>query len=274
MIGKADLHTHTNYSDGSLTVYELLKKAKSKGLDCISITDHDTLKAFPESFEIANDLNIQIIPGLEISTEFESREVHILAYLIDVENEALQNYLTNFRYERIKRAKRIIERLNHFGIEISFDDVLESSNSNLIARTHIAKAMLKKQFVSSFKEAFEKFIGDHAIAYEKKLHLHPKNVINMINKAKGVSILAHPNNIPEHHLKFFIECGLDGIEVIHPSHSQKQSDYFRGIASTHFLLETGGSDYHGGLKNDDENFGKYVVSSEVIDSIKKRINNY
>lgn len=273
MSGKADLHTHTNYSDGSLTTYELIKKAKSLDLECISITDHDTLKAFPSALEIANDLNFEVIPGLEISTDYESVEYHILAYFIDINDEALQNYLTNFRHERIKRAKRIIEKLNRIGININFDDILENSSGGLITRTHIAQAMLTKKYVATFKEAFEKYIGDNAIAYERKIHLQPSMVINMINEAGGISVLAHPGNISENHLQYLISCGLDGIEVIHPSHNHMQIKFFKGIASNHYLIETGGSDYHGGLKNDEQNFGNYYISAEVINSIKKRINS-
>ncbi len=268
----ADLHSHTIYSDGSLTTLELITKAKSLGIEYLGITDHDSIGAIKEAIEIGNDLGVKIISGVEVSTEYYNKELHILGYFINIENEALLNYLSNFREERVKRAMRMIVKLRQLGFNLTMDDIMEISNGSSIARTHIAEAMVNKNIVSNYFEAFGKFIGNSGPAYEKKIHLSPKDVIELINKARGLSFLAHPNNIPDKYIQALIKSGLDGIETVHPSHDSSKVDYFRKIASTHYLLESGGSDFHGGLRNDFKNFGKFGTSVENIHSMKKRLN--
>ncbi len=268
----ADLHAHTIYSDGALTPQELINRAKNVGIEYIAITDHDTVSALAEATDYGRSVGIKVIPGVEVSTEYYNREVHILGYFIDLKNASLLNYLSNFREERLKRAKRIIEKLKKLGINISIDDVLEISNGSSVARTHIAEALYNKNYISNYYEAFGKYIGDTGPAYEKKIHLSPKDVIDLINKAEGLSFLAHPNNIPETYLKHLINAGLDGIEVVHPSHNEIKTEYYRKVVSTHFLLESGGSDFHGGIRNDFHNFGKYGTSVENVHSMKKRLN--
>lgn len=268
----ADLHAHTIYSDGSLTPHELIKKAKNLGIEYLAITDHDTIGAINEAIEIGDELGVTIIPGVEVSTEYYNKELHILGYFIDISNESLLNYLANFREERVKRAKRIIVKLRKLGFNLSMDDVMEISNGSSIARTHIAEAMVSKNIVSNYFEAFGKYIGDSGPAYEKKIHLSPKDVIELINNARGLSFLAHPNNTPDKYIQALIKSGLDGIEVVHPSHDISKVEYYRKITSTHYLLESGGSDFHGGLRNDFKNFGKFGTSVENIHSMKKRLN--
>ncbi|MBM4176685.1 MAG: PHP domain-containing protein [Ignavibacteria bacterium] len=268
----ADLHSHTIYSDGSLTPLELITRAKNLGIEYLGITDHDSIGAIKEAIEIGNDLGVKIIPGVEVSTEYYHKELHILGYYINIENEALLNYLTNFREERVKRAERMIVKLRQLGFNLTMDDVMEISNGSSIARTHIAEAMVNKNIVSNYFEAFGKFIGNSGPAFEKKIHLSPKDVIELINKASGLSFLAHPNYIPDKYIQALIKSGLDGIETVHPSHDSAKTDYFRKIASIHYLLESGGSDFHGGLRNDFKNFGKFGTSVENIHSMKKRLN--
>ena len=127
------------------------------------------------------------------------------------------------------------------------DDVLSQAKNSAIGRPHIAQAMLFKGFVGSFFEAFNKYIGNKGPAFEKKVHLSPQSACKIINDAGGLSFIAHPGKMPEHLIKELIEAGIDGIEVIHPSHTSNQTKYYRGIANEYFLLESGGSDFHGGF---------------------------
>jgi predicted metal-dependent phosphoesterase TrpH len=140
-----------------------------------------------------------------------------------------------------------------------------------MGRPHIAQALLAKGQVKSFFEAFYKFIGNHAPAYERKVHLSPQSAFKIISDAGGLSFIAHPGNMPEILIKELIDAGVDGIEVIHPSHSPEQVRFYRGIVNEYFLLESGGSDYHGGKREDDENLGKYYTSSKVVDTMKTRL---
>lgn len=265
---RADLHIHTNRSDGQYSVEELIKLAKAANLDIISITDHDTTAAIKEAIEIGKIYGIEVIPGLEISSDFLDNEIHILAYFFDVNSQELEEYLNFFRTERYRRAVRIINKLNSIGQSITIEDVLEVAGNSSIGRPHIAKAMVSKNLVSNYYEAFNKFIGNGCVAYEKKVHLSPQSACKIISDAGGLSFIAHPNNMSEELIKILIESGIDGIEVIHPSHSTNRTEYFRGIANEYFLLESGGSDFHGGDRNDDSNLGKYYISGVKVDSMR------
>jgi hypothetical protein len=265
---KADLHLHTSRSDGQFSVEDLIKLAKSAELDIISITDHDTIDSIEEAIEIGKFYGIEVIPGLEISTEFLDIEIHILAYFFDVTSKELEEYLSFFRAERYKRALRIIQKLNSIGLSISIDDVLEVAGNSTIGRPHIAKAMVKNNLVSNYQEAFNKYIGNGCIAFERKVHLSPQSACKIINDAGGLSFIAHPNNMSEDIIKILIDSGIDGIEVIHPSHLPHKIEFFRGIVSEYFLLESGGSDFHGGERNDLSNLGKYFIQGSKVDAMR------
>lgn len=268
---KTDLHMHSYFSDGYYSPEKLVEKAKKQGIKTLSITDHDSVNGILEAIDIAEKFNIEIIPGVEISTDIRDTEVHILGYFVDPKNKDLEHYLNFFREERYKRAMRIVDKLNILGLDISFDDILTLAKNSAIGRPHIAQALLAKGQVKSFFEAFYKYIGNHAPAYERKVHLSPQSAFKIISDAGGLSFIAHPGNMPEILIKELIDAGVDGIEVIHPSHSPEQVRFYRGIVNEYFLLESGGSDFHGGKREDDENLGKYYTSSKVVDTMRTRL---
>lgn len=268
---KTDLHMHSFYSDGYNSPEILIDKANSRGIKILSITDHDSVNGITEAREYASKLGIEVIPGVEISTDIRDTEVHILGYFVDPKNKDLEHYLNFFREERVKRAKRMVKKLNILGLDISIDDVLVFAKNSAIGRPHIAQALLAKGQVKSFFEAFYKYIGNHAPAYERKVHLSPQSAFKIISDAGGLSFIAHPGNMPEILIKELIDAGVDGIEVIHPSHSPEQVRFYRGVVNEYFLLESGGSDFHGGKREDDENLGKYYTSAKVVDTMRTRL---
>ena len=268
---KVDLHSHTNHSDGVYTASELVEKAKNVGIEVLSITDHDSVNALEEANETGKKLGIEIIPGVEISSDLRGDEVHILGYFIDPKNKELERYLSFFREERVLRAGRIIDKLNNLGYEISLDDVLKIAQNCAVGRPHIAQAMLEKGIVSSYFEAFNKFIKNGGPAYERKVHLSPQSAFKIIADAGGLSFIAHPGTMPEGLIKELIDAGADGIEVIHPSHNSDTTKFYRGIVNEYFLLESGGSDFHGGKRNDENNFGKYYTSIIAVDAMHTRL---
>jgi 3',5'-nucleoside bisphosphate phosphatase len=268
---KIDLHTHTNHSDGFYSPIELIQKVKKVGLDIISITDHDNLSAIHDAASVGKDFGVEVIPGLEVSSDIGDREVHILGYFIDPDNRELERYLKFFREERLKRAIRIVNKLKSLGFTISIEDVLEQSKNSAIGRPHIAQAMLEKNLISNYYEAFNKYIGNNCPAYEKKVHISPQSIVKIIGDAGGLSFIAHPGNMPEGLLKELIEEGIDGIEVIHPSHGPNQVKFYKGIVNEYFLLESGGSDFHGGKREDESNLGKYFTTATVLEAMRHRL---
>lgn len=271
---KADLHTHTNFSDGVHTPEELIRKVKYAGINCLSITDHDNVDAIEEAIEIGKKYNVSIIPGCEISSEHNGKETHILAYFLDYKNDELLNYLHNFRKERMKRAEKIVQRLNQLKIPIKLSEVLKYVKGNAsIGRPHIAIALVEGRYIDNYYEVFNNYLGDDKPAYVKKPNISSKEAIQLINRCGGLSFIAHPGkNLRDSNTLFeLIEHGVDGIEVIHPSHSEYDVEYFRDIASQYFLLESGGSDFHGGKINDSSILGKYFVNENKITAMKNRL---
>ncbi|MGE5432417.1 MAG: PHP domain-containing protein [Syntrophomonadaceae bacterium] len=271
MSAKIDLHLHTTCSDGVCSPLEIVFKAKKAGLDVISITDHDNLAGIEAATEFGRQMGVEVIPGVEISTDIEDKEVHLLGYFIDIYNDEFQKYLSFFRQERYNRALRIVKKLNNLGVFITIESVLQKAKSGAVGRPHIAQALIEGGYVSNFYEAFDKFIGNQSPAFERKIHLSPQSALKLIGDAGGLSFVAHPGYISEKILLSLINAGIDGIEVIHPSHNQNQVKYYRGIVNEYCLLASGGSDYHGGKREDEQNLGKFYISRSNLDAMRKML---
>jgi len=272
---KADLHLHTNYSDGKLTPFQLIDLSIKSGLSIISITDHDNVNALEQAVEYGNQKGIQVIPGVEISADLDDQEVHILGYFIDYKNHKLLDFLSASRELRINRNEKIVRKLNEMGSNINFNDIrVKAGALTSIGRPHIAMELNEEGFVSSYYDAFIKYIGDGKPAFVKKPNPKSADVIKIISEMGGLSFIAHPGKLVRDALLIrLIQEGLDGIEIIHPSHSKDDIEYFSAMAAEHFLLTSGGSDYHGGVKNDGKNFGKFCITQEEIINMKRRLFN-
>jgi hypothetical protein len=267
-----DLHLHTSYSDGNLTPDELMKKAKQAGLKCISIVDHDNIDGTDEAVKLGKQLDIEVIPGVELSTTVDNLDIHILGYFVDYHDKTLLDYLKFFREERLKRAERIVNKLNKLKVPLKLESVIAKNRTGSIGRPHIANALVEGGLIRSYQAAFDQYIRNGGPAYESKYTLTPSDAISLINKAGGLSFIAHPNYIKDE--KIFSELinqGIDGIEVIHPSHPPETVDFLRKIASGYFLLMSGGSDYHGGLKNDENTFGTFTIPYKMVTAMKQHL---
>lgn len=266
-----DLHIHTIFSDGSSTVKEVLDAASAKGLKAISITDHDCTDAFPLACEMGAELGIEVIPGVELSSEIEGADIHVLGYYIDITNPTFVKKLSEMKDARYFRAKKMVENLNKQGIDLRFETVLSIAGVGAIGRPHIAAAMLREELVYSFREAFDKFIGYGSLAYVEKFKMHPKEVFDLIKQAGGVPVLAHPGvtqvdeRIPE-----FIRDGLQGIEVYHTEHPPSAERHYSRIAKKHHLAVTGGSDFHSSNHNKSE-IGIPQVPYLTVKSLKEKL---
>jgi predicted metal-dependent phosphoesterase TrpH len=270
--GKADLHTHTTNSDGALSPYELITKAKSVGLSIISITDHDTVNGIDEAIEISKEFDIEVIPGTELSATYHGNEIHILGYFVDHTNPILLESLAFYRAERLKRVERIVDKLNRMNIPLSVESVLANANGGSVGRPHVANALVNEGYTTNYHQAFNKYIGEGKPAYEKKSEVTPEETVKLISAAGGLSFLAHPGrNLDETTLMHLINAGLDGIEVVHPSHTPQLVEHYRGIVNEYCLLESGGSDFHGGAKGDDGNFGNIGLPVAKVEVMRNRL---
>ncbi|HEY4643284.1 MAG TPA: PHP domain-containing protein [Bacteroidota bacterium] len=269
---RADLHLHTTYSDGALTPYELIKKAKEANLRIISITDHDNVSAIDDAIDIGRDLGVEVIPGVELSATVAEKEIHILGYFVDCKQLEFLEHLSMFRRERMRRAERIVEKLNSLNVPLKLEDVLERAGTGSIGRPHIASALVEEGHADSYREAFSKYIGYGCPAYEKKYQLSPTEALQLVATAKGLSFLAHPGKyLADGVLLQLIKAGIDGVEVVHPSHGPDNTAHYRGIVNEYFLLESGGSDFHGGKKNDGNFFGSFTIPVDWVENMRRRL---
>jgi len=243
--GSVDLHIHSRFSDGALTPEEILLAAQKKGLSAISITDHDAVGAYPYAIQRGKELGIEVVPGVELSCGVDKKDIHILAYFFDYENRPLLDALKEMREARFVRAKKIVANLNEIGIDLQFETVLRSAGDGSIGRPHIADALLHEEFVYTYREAFDKYLGYNCPAYEEKLQITPSDVFGLVKAAGGVSIMAHPGiSNADHLIPDLIKQGLSGLEVYHADHSVNQRKQYAAICKKDRLLFTGGSDFH------------------------------
>lgn len=246
-----DLHTHTTYSDGTYTPEELVKYASQKKLKAIAITDHDTCDGVNEAFEYGSKYNVEIIKGIEISAEYEKKEIHIVGLFINPNSEEFSNTLINLRKNRSDRNIKMIKLLNSYGFSITYEELKEISGKDIITRAHFAKLMLKKGYVKSIQKCFDKYLSDGKPTYIGKELLTPEKSIDIIKKSGGIAIIAHPllykfnemtlNNM----LKDLRDCGLMGIECYYPTHREEDTKHLIELSKKYDLKISGGSDFHG-----------------------------
>ncbi len=263
-----DLHLHTNYSDGLLTPSQVVQKANEVGLKAVSIVDHDTIDGIEEAVETGSRIGVEVVPGVELSSQYNGKDIHILAYYFDPDHTHLKRYLKKFREERYRRAAKMIQNLNRLGIHLTMDEVEERSKGGSIGRPHLAEVLMEKGYIETFQEAFHHYIGYHSEAYEEKYKIHPEEAFDLISKAKGLSFLAHPGHfISDHEILSFVKSGLDGIEIIHPKFNENRTQHLQQLACNNGLLICGGSDCHGG-RDGQLYIGKYNVPYTVLRDMK------
>jgi len=275
-----DLHTHTTYSDGTFSVQELIDRAHEKGLAAIALTDHDTVDGVDEAIEYAalKYPDLEVIPGVELSTEAEGREVHIVGLYIDNHDEEFVSGLKDFVDSRTDRNIKMCKKLSEeAGIPVSYEALIEEFPDTVITRAHFAKYMVDKGYVNSRNEVFERYIGDHCPYYVDREKITPEDAIGRILKVKGVPIFAHPilcrfsDDRLDHFVGKLKGAGLVGIEAIYSTYERRDEIQIKNLAKKYDLLISGGSDFHGANKPDIDlatGYGRLFIPEDLLIPIK------
>ncbi|KPK46885.1 MAG: hypothetical protein AMJ77_04875 [Dehalococcoidia bacterium SM23_28_2] len=267
---KADLHTHSSYSDGLLTPTELVERAASKGLEVLALTDHDCTDGIAEALEAAQKYpQLLLIPGVELSTDMPQEEVHVLGYFLDWRNPAFQDRLDHLRRSRIERGQKMLAKLRRLGIALSWQRIKEIAGDGAVGRPHIALAMLEAGHISSFEEAFDLYLGRNKPAYVEREKITPAEAVQLLTDASGLPVLAHPRDLlnPEPLLVELKEAGLIGIEVYYQDYSQQAIERLLEVAHRHDLLPLGGSDFHGIGGEHERDLGDILLPFEPVEQL-------
>ena len=270
-----DLHTHSTFSDGTFTPLQLVKYAEEKGLKAFALTDHDTTEGVKEAKSI--ETNVEVISGVEISTRYDKKEIHIVGLYVNENDADLNKQLKYYREKRVTRNFEILEKLNSLGVNITIDDVKESCTGDVISRAHIAKALVSKGFVGSYTEAFDRYLGDNKCAYVPRETLNYEESMELITKAGGVPVLAHPllykmsdTNLENMMVKLR-QKGLKAVELYYSTHSNSDTQHIMAMANRVGLIYSGGSDFHGATKPKIDmgtGMGKLAVPYEILEKIR------
>ncbi|MGH7990751.1 MAG: PHP domain-containing protein [Limisphaerales bacterium] len=246
----ADIHLHTNFSDGTFSPEELVLHAQKNGLACIALTDHDTVEGCARAAIACDAVNMEFIPGAELTAEQEGVEVHILGYFLDTQNKKLLAEIAKFQSVRQNRIHEMVARINELNVPLKAEDVFALANCKSPGRPHVARAMVKAGLVKNLDEAFQRFLKKGRPAWVPKSKVSALEAIELIHQAGGLAVMAHPGlNRTDEIIPALVEAGLDGIECFHTKHSTAMSERYLEIADKYHLLVTGGSDCHGFSKN-------------------------
>ncbi|MCA9473044.1 MAG: PHP domain-containing protein [Nitrospirales bacterium] len=278
-MSRIDLHLHSTYSDGSFSPHQLLSKASHFQVTALSLTDHDTTDGISEAVEAASHLDIEIIPGVEVSSSYQGTETHILGYFIDLQNPLFQDRLRQLRQSRKDRIPKIVKKLNEIGVPLSHEDILSIAGHGSIGRPHVAQALVKKHYVSSIEEAFSQYLKEGAKGYIPRQLPDAQEAIHWIRSAGGVPSLAHPGWVRHSIQELKTVCltlkkyGLQGIEVFHSSHTSRQISEYQTLANRLDLLVTGGSDFHGKPRPEIEvgiGKGNLNIPGDILEALRTR----
>lgn len=283
-----DLHVHSTESDGTLTPMEVIQAAKEAGLSALALTDHDTASGIAKATATAAACGIELIPGIELSTEYklpvakgDCKEIHIVGLYINPDNEQLQKKTKEFRDCRNSRNELMIQALQNEGFTITMEDVIAENPDSVITRANIARYLYEHGQIKSIAEAFAKYIGDGCKCYVGRFKITPMDAVKLIHEAGGIAILAHPllyhlnSDTLQHLIDDLKEAGLDGIEAIYSTYTTGEEQLVKKIAAKNQLLISGGSDFHGANKpfiKLGKGRGHLYIPYSVLEDIKKAAN--
>lgn len=272
-----DLHVHSTESDGTLTPEDLVAEAKKVGLAAFALTDHDTCQGVGKTMPCAASAGIELIPGIELSTDYHGKEVHIVGLYIDIENEQLLKKTAEYRKCRSERNALMVEALRKEGLSITMEELVAENPDCVITRANIARFLYEHGQIKSVREAFDRYIGDHCKCYVGRLKVASTDAVRLIKEAGGTAILAHPllYGLSNTNLQKMIDelkpAGLDGLEAIYSTYTTGEEQQMKRLARENGLLISGGSDFHGSNKPDialGRGRGHLYIPYSVLETIK------
>ncbi|HEV2318987.1 MAG TPA: PHP domain-containing protein, partial [Verrucomicrobiae bacterium] len=238
----ADLHLHTNFSDGTWTPEELVARAQQNSLSCIAVTDHDSVEACARAAAACAAVKMEFIAGTELTAEHEDTELHVLGYFLDIHNEKLLREIAKFQTVRQSRIHEMVARVNALGVPLKAEAVFALASCKSPGRPHVARAMVKAGYVKSLDDAFERFLKKGRPAWVPKSKISALEAVELVHQAGGLAVMAHPGlNRTDSVIPSLVAAGLDGIECFHTKHSTAMSERYLEIADKYNLLVTGGS---------------------------------
>lgn len=273
---KIDLHVHSDKSDGSLSPSDLVSYAIKQGVSAFALTDHDTVDGIDEAIAASKGTSVTVIPGIELSTAYEGKDIHIVGLFIDKEQPAFRERIGRFANARINRNLEMCEKLTEYGMPITYDELTAAFPNAVITRAHYARLMMQKGYVKSLKEAFERYIGDYGPCFIPRKKITPEEGVRFILSANGLPVLAHPMQygMGDARLQQLIdslkEAGLVAMEAIYCTHTPSEEAKLCKLAKENGLLISGGSDFHGKAKPGLElgtGYGRLHVPQEVLDNL-------
>lgn len=243
---RIDLHVHSTASDGRLAPGELADHAARRGVGVIALTDHDSVEGVAACREACADADVEFVPGVELSADADGRDVHILGYFIDPDDDVLLTRLAQLRGRRLERTERMVRALNEAGYDVTLEDVLAQAGEGAVGRSHVARALVDREHAHDLRDAFVRFIGVRGPFYVRKDNPSPADVIATIRAAGGVPVIAHAAvSKVEDLIEPLAHAGLGGIEAYHSEHTPQDAARLAATAAGLGLIVTGGTDYHG-----------------------------
>lgn len=272
-----DLHVHSDKSDGSMSPAALTAYAAEKGLRAFALTDHDTIDGLAEALNAAKQFpDLEVIPGIEFSTEYKGRDIHIVGLYIRYDDPEFLKYLTDFQDSRIRRNEKMCNNLASAGIDISFEKLQAEFPDSVITRAHYARYLLDHGYVGSLKEAFDRYVGDHSKYFVPREKVTPVQAVELILRAGGIPILAHPvlyrmsDAALEELIAQLKDAGLIGMECVYSTYSPAEERDMKRLADKYGLICSGGSDFHGKAKPGLDlatGYGKLFVPETILDDL-------
>jgi len=267
---RIDLHTHTTASDGLLSPEALVQLARDAGVTVLAVADHDTTAGVDPAIAAGRRLGVEVIPAVEINTDVEDAEVHVLGYYVGHAQDWFQEFLGSLRDGRENRAERMVGKLNALGIPIEYARV-RALAEGAVGRPHVARALIEAGAVRSTEEAFQKYLGRAGPAYVERMKVTPEDAVRVIRRAGGIAVLAHPGwGVRDELIPPLVDAGLEGLEAYYPDHTPAMTDRFLELAARYHLLVTGGTDFHGGDVATRVAIGSQYVPPDVVDRLKAR----